>query len=280
MLIFKAPLHSLRKTKVFRIFLKSNLNKRKLFNIGFDHKVALRPLTHASILLGKKHLEPQIRNLVIKTCSRLSQLNDINCFFDVGANVGLYTWEVAKVCPKFKIISFEPDPENVELLKMTRDFSNLNNIKICPFALSTKSKKMSFQQDPLTSATGCISSDTKPWIEQYLNGYTIEITVQTKSIDEIIEENNIPTFMKIDVEGHENEVLEGGAKTIKKYKPVMIIESFPPKQNKLIQTLGNIGYEFYDADRLSEVENKTCNFFGYHADGPLGKLNIQEFFNS
>ena len=60
----------------------------------------------------------------------------------------------------------------------------------------------------------------------------------------------------------------------------MIVESFPPKQNKLIQTLGDIGYEFYDADRLSEVENKTCNFFVYHADGPLGKLNIQEFFNT
>ncbi len=279
MLLVKAPLHSLRKTKIFRYLMTTTINKPKLCNLGFDHSVALRPLTHASILLGKNKLEPNIRKLTIKICLELKLKNLPICFLDVGANVGLYSWEVHKLQTKLKIFSFEPDPMNLELLNMTCERNNLQNIKIYPFALSNRSAHTGFFQDHLTSATGSISQKTSPWIEQYLNGKSKKITVETKKMDEIVGNDNHPGLVKIDVEGHEYEVIQGGLKTIKKYKPLMIIESFPPKQENITKILSEIGYKLLDADRHTSIDSQTTNLFAWHPKGSIEEASIEKLIN-
>ena len=44
-------------------------------------------------------MEPGINKLVTRIVIELDNQKDPGWFFDVGANVGLYTWEVRKVCP-------------------------------------------------------------------------------------------------------------------------------------------------------------------------------------
>ena len=276
MLLFNAPLHTLRKKKLFQSLLKSRWNRPKLYNLGFSHRVALRPLTHASIRLKKQHLEPGIRVLITSLVQKLDEHKDKGCFFDVGANVGLYVWEVAKVCPTRKILAFEPDPANFELLEMTRKEADILNLGLCPDALSNQTDEVSFSQDPLTSATGCILGKEKPWIEQYLNGSTNQITVNTRTMDSEVDNNKIPSLIKIDVEGHEVEVLEGAVNTLSKKKPLLIIESFPPKQEKVISHLQAYGYNLEDADRHSPVNSKTNNLFAWHPQGLLKESIIQK----
>ena len=233
MLLFNAPLHTLRKRKFFQSLLKSRWNRPKLYNLGYSHRVALRPLTHASIRLKKQHLEPGIRVLITSLVQKLDEHKDEGWFFDVGANVGLYVWEVAKVCPTRKILAFEPDPANFELLEMTRKEADIQNLELCPDALSNQTDEVSFSQDPLTSATGCIRGEETPWIEQYLNASTNQITVNTRTMDSAVYDNKIPSLIKIDVEGHEVEVLEGAIHTLSDAKPLLIIESFPPSRQQL-----------------------------------------------
>ena len=280
MLLFSSPLHSLRKTFAFRLLIKSRLNKPRLFQLGFEHKVALRPFTHASIFLGRNKLEPGIRSLIIKICEELNIDKKNNFFFDVGANIGLYTWEVAKICPDFKIMVFEPDPNNIELLQITNGLSGSDRVKLCSFALSNKCQETDFEQDYLTSATGSIATDNKSWIEAYLNGTPNKIKIQTRTLDQIVEKEKYPTLIKIDVEGHENEVLEGGIQTIRESKPLLIIESFPPKQAKIIITLKEIGYKIKDADKMSAVQDNTVNLFAWHPQGPIEKPAIQNILAS
>ena len=276
MLFFKAPLHCLRKNKAFRLLLNSQLNKPRFFETGLNHKIALRPLIHTSIWLRRKKHEPVIRKLISKISKELNQSKKNTWFFDVGANVGLYTWEVANICPNLKVMSFEPDPDNFELLKMTHSQSGSKNIKLCSYALSDRSAEAVFNQDKLTSATGSLSSEEKPWTEKYLNVSTKKIKVQTNILDTVVENDQVPALIKIDVEGHEKEVIDGGKKTIEKFKPTMILESFPPIQQKIIQTLDRIGYKIYDADRLSPVVGATQNLFAWHPKGPLK----ESFFNN
>ncbi len=278
MLLIMSPLHSLRKTKFFRFLLNTNLNKPKLFNIGFDHKVSLKPSTHASILFAKSKQEPKIRKLVIKICRELKRKHKDICFLDIGANIGIYTWEVHKICPEIKIFSFEPDPMNLELLGITVESNELNSIKIFQYALSNQSKETDFMQDDLTSATGTLSTETTPWIEKYLNGKSKKITIETKTMDDLIGNKSHPQLVKIDVEGHEYEVIQGGLNTIKK-KPLLIFESFPPKRDKTLKILTELGYHFHDADTLSSVDKGTYNFFAWHQDGPIKKYRIREFIN-
>jgi hypothetical protein len=156
MLFVKAPLHVLRKTKAFQSLLMSRFNNPKLYDLGYNHQVALKPFTHASIRWRKQQLEPGISKLVKNIAKELDLQNDRGCFFDVGANVGLYIWEVSKICPHRKILAFEPDPENIKLLEQTLSGANLQNLEICKCALSNQDGEISFFQDKLTSATGCV----------------------------------------------------------------------------------------------------------------------------
>ena len=279
MLLLSAPLHCLRKTKAFQTLLNSRFNRPALYQLGYDHRVAIRPLTHASIIWKRAKLEPGIRTLINKICRKLNSTSKGSYFLDVGANIGLYTWQVASIAPELKIISFEPDPNNFELLKMTNEASGLKHVELCPVALSNQSKKKKFNQDNLTSATGSLCLDDKPWIEQYLNGTSNKISVQTRTMDDLLGKNKIPSLVKIDVEGHENEVLEGSLVSIKKHKPLLIIESFPPKQSKIVESLKNLDFKIWDADLLSTIQENTNNLFAWHPDGPLKKESLKNIIH-
>ena len=279
MLLFKAPLHSLRKTKFFKALLRSRFNDPKLYELGYSHRVALRPFTHASIRWRKQQWEPGIGKLVNGIVKELDNQNEQGWFFDVGANVGLYTWGVREVCPLRNILAFEPDPENIKLLEMTHKDANLQNLEICKSALINRYGEASFFQDILTSATGCIEGKDKPWIEQYLNGSSKEISVKTKTLDSVVLEDKTPSLIKIDVEGHEVEVLQGSLDTLSQAKPLLIIESFPPKQKTVLSLLQELGYKSVDADRHSPLNLKTNNLFAWHPQGVLKETIIQKLIH-
>jgi len=224
----------------------------------------------------EKNLESRIRLLITSLARKLDEHKDNGWFFDVGANVGLYVWDVSKVCPTQKIMAFELDPANFDLLEMTQKEANLQNFELCPVALSNQTDQVSFSQDLLTSSTGCIKGKEEPWIEQYLNGSTNQITVNTRTMDSEVGDNKIPSLIKIDVEGHEVEVLEGAVHTLSNTKPLLIIESFPPKQEKVISLLQAYGYNLEDADQHSPLNSKTNNLFAWHPQGPLKNSIIQK----
>ena len=134
-----------------------------------------------------------------------------------------------RVCPNRKILAFEPDPKNFELLETTTTAGDLQNIELYPVALSDKDRVDSFFQDTLTSATGSLSETNKPWIEQYLNEYSPKIMVRCKTMDSMMAVNKIPSLVKIDVEGHEIEVLQGSEKILSSAKTTNYHRVFPSK---------------------------------------------------
>lgn len=274
MLFFKAPLHTLRKTSFFKALVSSPFNRPTLYDLGYKHKIALRPLTHASIRWRKKRLEPNIRSLLNSLLESLDLENETGWFFDVGANVGLYTWETSYISPGRPILAFEPDPENFELLRMTLRTAGLKKIDLCSNALSNRIANVNFHQDTITSATGSISGTEIPWVERYLGSPSKVISVNTTTMDTIIAHKS-PSLIKIDVEGHEFQVLEGATGMFSQIKPILILESFPPRQKKVVEFLLDYGYSIMDADRKVHINSKTQNLFAWHPDGPLAKSIIE-----
>ena len=280
MLFIKSPLHCLRKTGLFKVLLQSILNRPALFEIGFPFRIALRPITHASIYLNRKGKEPQIHRLIRELILSLENYRDKGCFYDVGANIGLYGWLVCSISSTRKTIAFEPDPQNLELLGMTQALAKLENWQVNGIALSDKSGNFSFFQDSITSATGTLCLDDKPWIEKYLGCKTQTIEVKTSTMDEILDSAQWPSLIKIDVEGHELAVLRGGIATLSKYKLLIILESFPPRRSQVVELLSDLGYEFVDADRWQPLEEGTSNLFAWHTAGPLPKSTIKRILKS
>lgn len=127
-------------------------------------------------------------------------LKDYNIIFDVGANHGNKTSPFLKIAKK--VIAFEPDKSNVEFLKLR--FRNTKNIIIEPLAISDKIGAAIFFVVNNGSGLNTINKSRA----HQLNIKT-DYPVQTTTIDEMIKIYGLPSFIKIDVEGHELEVLQG-----------------------------------------------------------------------
>ena len=133
--------------------------------------------------------------------------------FDLGAFVGDTAYLINKLKNPQKIYAFEPDPDNMEILKENLKLNNLED-KVIPVPFASGAKNGSFY---LTKAGGA-SQVSK---EKGLN----KVKVKVVTIDDFVAKNNIKKvdLIKMDIEGAEFDTLKGAVKTLKRDKPDLII---------------------------------------------------------
>ncbi len=140
---------------------------------------------------------------------------------DVGANYGVHTTNFLRAVGKSgQVIAFEPIPE---LAKRLRDL-NLENLAVHEVALSNLQGSARF----FIGEDSGYSTLHLPEGDVIKNGIHVsqEITVQVDRLDDVIDlpEGDRIAVVKIDVEGKELEVLEGGLATILRDRPLVIME--------------------------------------------------------
>lgn len=140
---------------------------------------------------------------------------------DVGAKVGMYSYRLLK--HSNKVIAFEPIPELHRLLGKV--FNGKSNFQAVNGGLSSKAGEAILRQPVYRRGyhkygQATIEPENKLEFE---NIQAIrEIPIPLETLDDYIDE---PVgFIKIDVEGHEISVLEGGKKLLKKHKPTILVE--------------------------------------------------------
>jgi FkbM family methyltransferase len=148
-----------------------------------------------------------------------------NCI-DVGANAGLISLLMAKrVSPQGRVFSFEPSPlfysrlqKNIQL---NPGYSKI--IQTFNVGLSDRPGSLNWIEDPEQPGNGLLVSPDR--------GGGIPVTVST--LDSVLKELQITdlSFVKIDVEGMEYEVLKGGFETWQKHRPIIIFETLPSTQS-------------------------------------------------
>ncbi len=130
---------------------------------------------------------------------------------DVGANYGEYTYALSKLCKQ--VIAFEPQQHCTEFIK---EYKN-RNIKVYNVGLSSSVGSMNLHIPIINGKPiSGLASFSKP--EE--NCETIQVPVY--KLDDF--EFQKVSFIKIDVEGHESAVIDGGRETILREKPIMLIE--------------------------------------------------------
>lgn len=155
---------------------------------------------------------------------------------DVGANKGDYCYFLARLCPQ--VIAFEPNPKLLAILRRCV----APNVRVEPCALSNRSGEAEMRlprgRHGLSNQAGTLNS-----VESFKDFATLK--VQAARLDDYRFENI--GFIKIDVEGHELEVLEGGRDTIARCQPNLLIEletkhlGFPV--GRALTVVENYGYE-------------------------------------
>ncbi len=182
--------------------------------------------------------------------------NEQTNIIDIGANIGNHSVFFSKFLKYKKIYAFEPYEKNIMVLK--KNLENTNST-IYEVALSNKKGLMPLYNSDASNYGGFSLHCYPP--ETYGNSSFL--------VQENIEVTTLDTFnfsdislIKIDVENHENEVLEGAMKTINTNKPIIILENLyhgyplictnPDPHKKILQSLdyiklySNIGNSFMD----------------------------------
>jgi len=125
-------------------------------------------------------------------------------FFDGGGYVGDTASEVIKNYPDFKkIYLIEPIPENIRIAK--RELGEYENIEFLTCGVSNKKETLFFNEE-------------KSFSSIYGKGAQ---SVEVDTIDKIVKEK--VDYIKLDIEGAEQNAIEGAHETIIKYKPVLAI---------------------------------------------------------
>lgn len=195
---------------------------------------------------------------------QLRKEKDNPIFLDIGANIGLISAYILSQVSNIKIYAFEPGPKQRELLNMTIKKNNLSEkVFISSFALSKESGKSSFQtHDPRRIAHDGFITTGRAEAPR-----TIEVEVTT--LDTWWSTNDYPkvSVMKIDTEGAELWILQGGTKMLAGALPTIYLE-IDPRNLKVyphthLDILNFLHLQQYKLFTLGDIEITTENFGGY-----------------
>ena len=188
---------------------------------------------------------------------------------DVGVYRGVYTFQLAKLSKH--VHSFEPNPLifpylNKNLKKIVKnitlyntalsDVKTVTDLKISK-RFNTIIKKNYEERYKLGTAT--IHKNNLLTNEEF-----ITCKVKTERLDDLLANKNIG-FIKIDVEGHEKNVLKGSETLIKKNKPILLVEieerHSKEKVEDTINFINNLGYKSYFLDKLNLISTTKLKDF-------------------
>ena len=195
-------------------------------------------------------------------------------FWDIGANIGLYSIYNSLKHPKSTTIAFEPSSSNLRILTRNISINNLEkNIKVISMPLTNKKNIFQEMKEGQFIEGGALNSfgekfdfegkEFKPTMKYNLLGTTINYFLENSILD-------IPDYIKIDVDGIEHLILEGGDKFLNDKKveslSIEINENFKEQYDKVLNLMNK--YEFkllhkkHNDDMLSE-QSKFKNTYNY-----------------
>lgn len=207
----------------------------------------------------------------LEMCRQL--LQDGQTFIDVGANIGWYSLQLARLFPAATVLAIEPIPATFEYLKQNIHLNGLTNIQSFNCGCWKEMDTLTFSYYPEQSGNASILN-----VSGYEGAQPIKCLVV--KLDDFAKQRGLhPDFIKIDVEGAELRVLEGAGKILKRDQPIILAESVKEWAEKfdytpadLLAYLGGYGYRCfvtcYEDRRLHEPDDnkRETNFFFLHGD--------------
>lgn len=185
---------------------------------------------------------------------------------DIGANIGGHTLPLAKMVGETgHVYAIEPTDFAFEKLTSNIDINPKIKNRITPFKLFLTDKDKKNIPVKVSASWSIQGGMSNPNRNQLDMGYGKSIkTATVKTLDELVDELNIKRIdaIKIDVDGHEVEILNGAANTLEKFSPILFIEFAP------------IHYEVLKTTFSEQVEILTRN--GYVFEDVLGNRLPQE----
>ena len=189
-------------------------------------------------------------------------------FWDIGANIGLYSIYAALKFNNIEDVSFEPSTSNLRVLSRNISINKLENkIKINQFPLTNKENKYLIMKEGDFVEGGALNSFGEGFNFEG-NSFNAQNNYQVygTSINYLLSSNIllIPDYIKIDVDGLEHFILEGGDKFLghKKVKGISIEinEKFVDQYAAILKYMEQFNFIFKHKKHNKDFFNSNSDF--------------------
>lgn len=171
---------------------------------------------------------------------------------DIGSNIGDTTVPMALAAGKEGLVlGFEPNPHIFKILQVNAALNpNKTNIAPLPYAITDTDGEFYYNSSEASFANGGISAEPTKYhgsfqLSEKIKGINLEQYLQLHYADRIEQ----LSFIKIDTEGYDKEIIRSIQPVLKQYKPVIIAECFAKlteaERGELYNLLVQNGYEVY-----------------------------------
>ena len=235
--LLRLVLHPIRGTrrithKYLAEAIKENVKKYpKVACFSSDH-------SSAQLLMNGWH---EIKELDFLALRVFPKLKSKTVCLDIGANIGTHALYFAQFFDK--VIAIEPHPRTYQLLKINAKLaSNVFTVNLGCSNVNQKVRAI----EPITDASEAVIAKSPTISNDEFN--SVEFDVDLLDNMELVNSCEDIDFLKIDVENHELECLEGAVNLLSKDKPVIACEilasNISDGANPAIEFLKKINYEF------------------------------------
>jgi FkbM family methyltransferase len=162
---------------------------------------------------------------------------------EIGSHIGSLTVPISRLCKT--LFTFEPQRLLFQLLNTNLTINNIDNVYSYMYALGKENKQIllkEFDSNNISPKDGLNTGGIRlHQIETNSDGYPIKMV----KLDDVIPKELKISFIKIDAETMELDIIEGAETLIKKDKPIMYVESNPFSDQSLENKIKNLGYNIY-----------------------------------
>lgn len=213
---------------------------------------------------GEIYDEELIKNFYNSIIFNRDRIN----FFDIGSNTGSFIF-LPLLNSTIHCYAFEPNPLAYDALVENIQLNNLSdNVKSYNVGVwdSEKQMELKIPKDTTDSGLATFGNDPSRFIYDDKSGEFTTHTIDCITIDGIFEQLNLESLdvIKIDTEGAELSILKGGEKTLREFKPTILLEfddknttQFGYRRDDIIELLKTYGYTNFQLLAASDLLAST-----------------------
>tara|TARA_Y100000389_G_C17453708_1_gene516563 strand:+ start:1737 stop:2615 length:879 start_codon:yes stop_codon:yes gene_type:complete len=241
-------------------------------------KVSINNKNKINFFIPNNLIDWRVRTIFSKEPDTIKWIDNFNSnkkiiFWDIGANIGLYSiYAACKHKENIKVISFEPSSSNLRVLTRNISINNLSDkIFINQIALTNKKNIFLDMNEPeFIEGSSLNSFGEKIDFEGNEFSPNQRYKIFGTSIDFMIDEKilEIPDYIKIDVDGIEHLILDGGDKLFQsenlKSILIEINENFSEQKNSVLNFMKTHNFEFQKKKNYPDnLNSKFKNTYNY-----------------
>jgi FkbM family methyltransferase len=215
------------------VTLSSPLEFRTAFNRFGGYCVPLGSIRRpaSQTIVAGQVWEPDTIAFMVDTCGGLDVVH-------AGTFFGDFLPALARAAST--VWAFEPNRENFRCAAMTATLNGLTNVQLHLGGLSDHAGQMSLQT---RASDGEVLGGASRLVDRPPSGIEVHESTPVAPLDSVLPPERPISIIQLDVEGHEQQALTGALESIRRWKPILILESMP-HPDWVAARLAPLGYEF------------------------------------